>query len=48
MPHMWVFPYMVALLDLGAAVVYVYNKQWALGITWFFYACACVSLGSVK
>ena len=42
------FPYTVAILDLGAAVVYAYHRQWALAWTWFFYALACVSLGSVK
>lgn len=42
------FPYSVALLDLGAAVVYGMNKEWALAITWFCYAMAAVSLGTVK
>ena len=42
------FPYAVGLLDLGAAIVYASEKQWALAITWFAYAIAAVSLGSVK
>jgi hypothetical protein len=45
---MSIFPYAVGFLDLGAAIVYGLNKQWALAITWFCYAIAAVSLGSVK
>lgn len=44
---MRIFPYAVALLDLGAALVYFYNKQWMLGWTWFFYALAAITLGRV-
>lgn len=42
------FPYAVALLDCGAAAVYLVNRQWALAITWGAYAVAAIALGSVK
>jgi hypothetical protein len=42
-----IFPISVAILDLGAGLVYVYYRQWALGITWIMYAVAAVSLGMV-
>jgi len=48
MTFMAVFPYAVGLLDVGAALVYAVNKQWALAITWFCYAIAAIALGSVK
>ena len=48
MTPMSVFPYAVGLLDLGAAVVYALNQQWALAITWLCYAVAAVAVGSVK
>lgn len=48
MTFMGIFPYTVGLLDLGAAIVYGLNKQWALAITWACYAVAAVALGSVK
>jgi uncharacterized membrane protein YjjB (DUF3815 family) len=41
------FPYAVGLLDLGAAVVYLMNKEYALSITWACYAIAAVALGCV-
>lgn len=40
-----VFPFTIAILDVGAAVVYMTHKQWAMGITWLCYAVAAVSLG---
>ena len=42
-----VFPYIIAVLDLGAAIVYASRGQWALAITWFLYAGACISLAKV-
>lgn len=45
---MAVFPYLVGFLDLCAGVVYFYNRQYALGLTWTCYAVAAVALGSVK
>jgi len=42
------FPYVAGVLDLGAAVVYVANREWALALTWFCYAIAAVALGTVK
>lgn len=45
---MAVFPYLVGLLDIGAAVVYLKNGELALALTWFCYAIAAVALGSVK
>ena len=45
---MRLFPYAVGILDLLAAVVYVYNRQYLLAITWFCYAIAAVSLGSIR
>ena len=45
---MSVFPYAVGVLDLGAAVVYAMNKEWALATTWLCYAVAAVALGTVK
>lgn len=48
MTFMQAFPYAVGVLDLGAMVVYIYNRQWALAVTWGCYAVAAVALGSVK
>jgi hypothetical protein len=48
MSFMAVFPTIVGLLDLAAAVVYAFNKQWALAITWACYAIAAVSLGQAR
>ena len=45
---MFVFPFAVACLELGAALVYAYNHQWALAITWFCYAVAAFALGTVR
>ena len=42
------FPYAVAVLDLGAAIVYFVHREWALGLTWLFYSAAAITLGSVK
>ena len=42
------FPITVGVMDLAAAGVYAYNKQWALAVTWFCYAIAAVALGTVK
>ncbi len=42
------FPSVVGLLELCAAVVYVWNRQWALAVAWFCYAIAAVALGAVK
>ena len=43
-----VFPYAVAALELGAAVVYAYNKQGALALAWFCYAIAAAAFASVS
>lgn len=43
-----VFPIAVAVLDLGASIVYLKGREWALAITWFCYAIAAASLGFVK
>ena len=48
MSFMSVFPIAVAVLEVGAAVVYVINKEWALAVAWFCYAVAAVALGMVK
>lgn len=48
MNFMSVFPFAVGLLDLGAAVVYFIQKQYALAVVWFCYAIAAVALGMVK
>ncbi len=45
---MRVFPYLVALLDIGASCVYIYNKQYALAITWGCYGVAASALGSIR
>lgn len=42
------FPYMVGLLDLGASLVYIQNREYALAITWLCYAVAAVALGTLK
>ena len=42
------FPYAVGLLDLGAAVVYLTNRQIALAVTWLCYAIAAVALGTIR
>jgi hypothetical protein len=39
-----VFPLLVGLLELFAAIVYAYDRQWWLAMSWFFYALACVGL----
>ena len=48
MTFMAIFPYAVGVLDLGAVLVYLLNRQWALAITWFCYAIAAVALGTIK
>lgn len=45
---MSLFPFAVAILDLGAVAIYLSYKQYALAITWLCYAIAAVSLGMVK
>ena len=39
------FPCLVGLLDVGAALVYLWQGQWALAIVWACYAIAAVALG---
>lgn len=48
MTFMAIFPYAVGVLDLGAALVYLLNRQWALAMTWLCYAIASVALGTIK
>lgn len=43
-----IFPYLIALLDFGATIVYLFNRQWALAITWACYGIAAISLGQVR
>ena len=48
MTFLALFPFLAAGLDVGAAAVYAYHRQWALAITWAAYSIAAVSLGLVK
>jgi hypothetical protein len=43
-----VFPYLVAIGEAGAALVYLYNREWRLAVIWGGYAIAAVALASVK
>lgn len=42
-----IFPYLVAILDVAAAIIYFRQGKTALGITWLLYAGACISLAKV-
>ncbi len=42
------FPYIVGVLDLGAAVVYAFNREWRLALIWFLYGIASIALGGLK
>jgi hypothetical protein len=43
-----VFPYAVAVLETGAALVYLYQGNWRLTILWAGYAVAAYALAGVK
>ena len=43
-PITMIFPLLVGLLELCAAVFYMLNNQWWLALAWFAYAVACVGL----
>ena len=43
-----VFPTVIAVLDVAAAVVYASKGSWWLAITWGCYAVASFTLGQVK
>ena len=45
---MSVFPFAIAFLEIGASLVYSYNRRWALAITWFCYAAASFALGTIR
>lgn len=45
---MWLFPAIVAVLDLLAAGVYASQNQWKLAGVWFFYALASALLASLE
>lgn len=42
------FPYAVAVLELGAAAVYFYSREFKLGVVWTCYAASAALLGSMK
>jgi hypothetical protein len=44
----YVFPYAVAVLDLGAAAVYLYRGELRLALLWFCYGIASAALAGVK
>lgn len=48
MSFMSVFPTLVGLLDLGAAIVYFQKGEMNLAVTWLCYAIAAYALGGVK
>jgi hypothetical protein len=48
MTFLSVFPFLAAGLDVGAACVYAYHRQWALAVTWACYSVAAYCLGLVK
>jgi hypothetical protein len=41
------FPFTIAALDLGAAAVYLWNRQYALAVVWTCYAIAAFALSLV-
>lgn len=45
MTYLTIFPFVTGLMELGAAIVYAFDRQYALAFTWFCYALACVALG---
>jgi len=40
----WTMAFPLAVLELGAAIVYAVNGKWWLALAWFAYAIACVGL----
>jgi hypothetical protein len=41
----YLFPFIVAAMDLGAFFVYAWEGKWAFALTWLFYALSAVTLG---
>lgn len=39
------FPILVGLLELGAAIVYALHHEWLLALAWACYCVAAVALG---
>jgi hypothetical protein len=42
------FPYAIAVLEVGATMVYLYHHQWRLALMWGCYAIATFAIGGVK
>ena len=45
---MSIFPFAVAFLEVGASLVYSYNRKWAQALIWFCYAIATFALGTIR
>ena len=43
-----IFPVAVAVLELAAGCVYVYQKEWRLAILWLGYGVAATALAWVR
>lgn len=42
------FPYTIAVLDIGAAIVYCLNGQWRLALMWSCYAVATIAVAGIR
>ena len=42
------FPWAVTILDLGASIVYLLQREYRLAFIWFCYACATMGLAGLK
>lgn len=47
-PNMRLFPYMIAGLELIAAVVYFYYTEWRVGLVWLLVGAANFAFAGIK
>jgi len=44
----WIFPWAVAILELGAGFVYLGHREWRLAVLWLGYGVAACTLATLK